>query len=198
VTVKILFFVFLFVTLAAIVASKSFSDFLHGQLLQSWAENNNQNLEEYEAIVVLGRGARFRESRVQVVADLWRSPRNLNRNPIIFASGINDALEIQAMLKAIAIPEGIIQGEDQSRTTSENAENTLLALKPQGISKILLVTDPFHLRRSLLTFQQQGFTVGSVSSPLPDNFSKRDRRLLILREYLAFIAYKVSGRLRAD
>jgi uncharacterized SAM-binding protein YcdF (DUF218 family) len=196
VTLEILIFIFLFSTtiLGLFVASKLFSDFLNGQLLQIWA--NKHNFGECEAIVVLGRGARFRESRVKVAANLWRSHQNVDIR--IFASGINDALEIQAMLKAIAIPEGIIQGEDRSTTTSENAENTALALKSQGIGKVLLITDPPHLGRSLLTFEQQGFIVTPVPSPLPDDLSERDRRLLILREYLAFIAYKVSGKFRVD
>lgn len=49
--------------------------------------------------------------------------------------------------------------EDQSRDTAENAAFTARMLKPEGITRVLLVTSATHMRRSQRLFENQGFTV---------------------------------------
>lgn len=56
--------------------------------------------------------------------------------------------------------------ERESRTTWENATLTKALLKPEesgGSKKIILVTEAFHMRRSIWSFEEQGFEV--VSAP---------------------------------
>jgi len=133
----------------------------------------------------------LRESRVKIAANLWRS----QQAPKIFASGRGDAQEMEDMLRSIPIPGTAINGEGCSRTTNENAEFTSLILRPQGINKILLITDPPHMLRSLLTFRRYGFEVIAVPSALSPNLGDRNQNLLVLREYFALITYKILGRL---
>lgn len=178
--------------LSLVVTSPPFLDFANAQLMNFPAMNFPSNdSTKNDAIVILGRGGALRESRVKVASDLWRS----QQAPKIFASGRGDALAMQDMLRAIAISEEDLSSEDCSRTTAENAEFTGLLLKPQGVNKILLVTDPPHMLRSLLTFRRYGFEVTAAPSLLPAEMRDRDRKLLILREYLALIVYKILGRL---
>lgn len=188
---RIFIFVFLIslspLVLSWVVTSPFFVDFANAQLMRFSSESTTPS----DAIVILGRGAAMRRSRINVAVKLWRS----QAAPRIFASGRGDANEIQNRLKKLGIPNLAIEGEACSRTTAENAEFTSLLLKPQGVKTILLVTDPPHTLRSLLTFQRYGFKVTAVPSLLPDHISDREYKLLILREYFALITYKILGRL---
>lgn len=143
-----------------------------------------------DAIVVLGRGDRFRPSRVEVAADLWKA----HRAPLIFASGAGDAAEMIELLKAEGVPERALAYEDCSRTTKENAQFTATLLQPQGVKKIVLVTDSPHMLRSLLTFRHFGFTVIPRTSPLPPDLSPRRKTLMVFYEYLGLISYGLQGR----
>ena len=143
-----------------------------------------------DAIVVLGRGEQFRQSRVEVAAELWQA----QRAPVIFASGRGDAAQIMQLLEAQGIPKSALDYEEDSRTTEENARLTATILQPQGVKSILLVTDPPHILRSLLTFRHFGFTVIPHTSPLPPDLTLRTKSLMVVYEYLGLISYGLQGR----
>ena len=143
-----------------------------------------------DAIVVLGRGGSFRPSRVAVAADLWRQ----QRAPLIFASGRGDATEIGEMLAAAGVPAADIDGEPCSATTNENALFTAALLQPQGIKRLILITDPPHMARSLLTFRSLGFEVTPHPSPVPSGLDFENRQFLALREWAGLIGYGMMGR----
>ncbi|WP_225886903.1 YdcF family protein [Nodosilinea nodulosa] len=148
------------------------------------------NGQPADAIVVLGRGGDFRPSRVRVAAKLWQQ----QRAPLVFASGRGDATEIQAMLEAAGVPAADIDGEPCSATTNENAIFTAALLQPRGIERLILVTDPPHMARSLLTFRSLGFEVTPHPSPVPSSLNFRRRQFLVLREWAGLIGYGVMGR----
>lgn len=143
-----------------------------------------------EAIVVLGRGPDFRPSRVAVAVDLWEQ----GRAPLIFASGGGDATELGEMLAAAGVPRSAIEGEPCSATTNENAEFTAALLQPQGIRRIVLVTDRPHLLRSTLTFRSFGFEVIPHPSPVPSSLSERQQHRLVVREWAGLVSYGLLGR----
>jgi uncharacterized SAM-binding protein YcdF (DUF218 family) len=143
-----------------------------------------------DAIVVLGRGKPFRKSRVEVAAELWQA----RRAPLIFASGVGDGLEIVEQLKEKGIPDSALNEEHCSETTRENALLTASELQPQGIKRILLVTDPPHMLRSLLTFQSMGFEVTPHASPVPSELSSSKTALLLFSEYMGLFSYGIQGR----
>lgn len=147
--------------------------------------------ESVDAIVVLGRGRRLNPSRVATVAELWSS----GRSPKIFASGASDAPLIVESLRAAGIPAEALGGEECSRTTEENAWFSRATLFPQGVRRILLVTDRPHLWRSQMTYESVGFSVITHPSPLRDTLSRKRRLSLMTRESLALIAYRLKGRL---
>jgi len=143
-----------------------------------------------DAIVVLGRGVRLRNSRVDVAAELWKE----NRAPLIFASGAGDGSQIVELLSVEGIPNQALNEESCSRTTQENALFTATVLKPQGVKQILLVTDPPHMLRSLLTFRSLGFTVIPHLSPLPPDLPQGRKAVMVLYEYVGLVSYGLKGR----
>lgn len=143
-----------------------------------------------DAIVVLGRGTAMRRERVDVSARLWEA----QRAPLIFASGWGDAKQIADLLKQEGVPAQAIDGEPCSRTTEENARFTAAILQPQNVHRILLVTDPPHMLRSLLTFQSLGFEVVPHTNPLPRRLNTKTKAFLVFREYLGLVGYGLRGR----
>ncbi|NMG08182.1 YdcF family protein [Brasilonema sp. UFV-L1] len=142
-----------------------------------------------DAIVVLGRGEPFRDSRVQVAAELWKN----HRAPFIFASGVGDGSEIVQKLKAKGIPDAALGEEHCSQTTKENALFTASILQPRGIKKILLVTDSPHMLRSRLTFKNVGFEVISHTTPIPSQLTSTKKAMLMFYEYMGLVSYGLRG-----
>lgn len=143
-----------------------------------------------DAIVVLGRGGPFRPSRVEVAFDLWQT----QRAPLLFISGRGDAIEMGEMLTEAGIPSEAIQGEPCSGTTEENAQFTAAYLQPQGVWRIILITDLPHLPRSALTFRSLGFEVIPRASALPSSLSERQQTILTIREWAGLVGYGITGR----
>lgn len=161
---------------------------LGNRFLSAWVPPDSG--QAVDAIVVLGRGAQLRPQRVAVVARLWQQ----QRAPLVFASGRHDALEIVQMLADRGLPAPSLEGEPCSATTEENAQFTAAILQPQGIHRILLVTDPPHMLRSQLTFQSVGFEVIPHMSPLPHRLKKPGEGLIVFREGVGLVAYGLMGR----
>lgn len=143
-----------------------------------------------DAIVVLGRGQEMRKSRVEVVSQLWQA----GRAPVIFASGRGDGPRIVQMLKIKGIPAQVLDNEQCSRTTEENARFTAAVLQPQGIKTILLVTDPPHMLRSLLTFRSLQFRVIPHVSPSSSSLDRQEKSLTVFYEYMGLLKYALQGR----
>lgn len=148
--------------------------------------------ENVDAIVVLGRGTPLRSGRVEVAAELWKN----KRAPIIFVSGMLDAEETIEQLEKQGIPKSKMSGERCSQTTEENVQFTTAILYPQGIQKILLLTDFPHLLRAKTLFQNYGFKVIPQASSLPSQWSTIQRLKIVLREYAGLIHYYSQGYFR--
>jgi uncharacterized SAM-binding protein YcdF (DUF218 family) len=57
--------------------------------------------------------------------------------------------------------------DDRSRDTAENAQRTAALLRPEGIRRIALVTDSWHMPRSAAHFRAQGFDVVMAPTGFP-------------------------------
>lgn len=139
-----------------------------------------------DAIVILGRGTPYQTTRVEVATELWLA----KRAPTIFVSGITDAPEIVTLLKAKGIPIDVIQGENCSASTEQNALFTANLLQPKGIKNIILVTDPPHMLRSIFTFRSFSFQVIPYTSPLPP-LTAKEKEKLWHREYGGLFLYSL-------
>ena len=143
---------------------------------------------QVEAIVVLGRGTEFGIARVDVAAKLLRT----KRAPMIFVSGMGDAPRMLAKLEEKGISKRVLDGENCSMTTPENAIFSAAILQSQDIKRILLVTDPPHMLRSILDFQDEGFIVIPHTSPIPTSLGFMDKTFLTVREYFFLISASVK------
>ncbi len=54
--------------------------------------------------------------------------------------------------------------EEQSRTTWENATLSAELLQPQGVRRVVLVTQAWHMPRARRSFEQAGFEV--ITAPM--------------------------------
>jgi uncharacterized SAM-binding protein YcdF (DUF218 family) len=143
-----------------------------------------------DAIVVLGRGGTLHKERVNLAAELWQA----RRAPMIFVSGNGDARSMVEQLEAKGIPPRVLDGEECSLTTWENAVFSAAILRPQGIRRIILITDEPHMLRSLLVFRANNFTVIPRTTPLPPEFfGTRGKASMTLTEYAGIINYGWRG-----
>ena len=106
-------------------------------------------------------------------------------------------------LKLGVKPENLIL-ETQSRNTRENATLTLPLLEEKGVSRILLVTSAFHMKRSLAIFKKLDINATPFSSdtllikehfpfllrPSPDALSLST---LLIKEILGTWVYSFMG-----
>ncbi|HEY9833581.1 MAG TPA: YdcF family protein, partial [Stenomitos sp.] len=95
--------------------------------------------------------------------------------------------------KEKGIPDQAIDGENCSLTTEENAIFSAAILQPQGVKKIILVTDEPHMLRTLLAFRAYGFTVFPRISAIPEHWNNKEKGFLKLRELLGVIKYGLRG-----
>lgn len=132
--------------------------------------------------------------------------------PVAFSGGTGHAqtqgpseAEIAAQIAAREFGRALKWAEASSRNTRENAERSVALLQAAGVTRIVLVTHGWHMRRSLLAFeqaiQQRGGGIGLMPAPiglardesaaplgwLPSGKGFQDTRNA-LREYLGLLA----------
>lgn len=110
-------------------------------------------LEKADAIVVVSGGdtdARISEG-VKLYQQEWA--------PIIIFSGaaaegdVSNALAMKRIAIENGVPEDSILIEEESKTTTENAEFTAEIIKKESLNSIILVTSPYHQRRAYTLFR---------------------------------------------
>ena len=117
--------------------------------------------------------------------------------------GINEAVVMERFLQDHG--SEVRWQESKSASTRENAKNTARILIPESITKILLVSHAWHLRRAQWVFKENGFDV--VTAPtayagrkskwknlnawLPDVQELRKSQLS-LHEYVGLFWYKLG------
>ncbi len=124
--------------------------------------------------------------------------------PVAFAGGfgwgassaqtVSEADVAQATLREWGVTTRWLDGS--SRDTAENAQQMRALLQKDGVTRIVLVTQAWHMPRSLTHFERAGFTVvpaptdyilgetGDLLSWLPGIGGLHDSRV-VLREWLA-------------
>lgn len=79
--------------------------------------------------------------------------------------GITEASAMKKWLVANGVSESRVTAEDTSVSTVSNAQNTAAILAARGVSDIVLVTSPNHIRRAAADFAAVGLRVaGSVTT----------------------------------
>lgn len=147
--------------------------------------------ETADSIIVLGRGYQEQGDRYPISLQLLEA----GRAPRLFVTGYPNLGQVGSRVKDYNVALAQVSGTVCARTTKDEALASSLILGPQGVEKIILVTDRPHMLRAYLTFQGRGFTVISHPIALSPELSSARRSLLSIREYFGLISYTLLGRL---
>ena len=94
-----------------------------------------------------------------------------------------EAEAMRALLRDSGVPEAAILCEDRSRTTLENLVFARALAAPRGLRRIVVVTDRYHLPRSLRVARWAGFDAVGSSPAAPRYPLWRARVRPVLREW---------------
>jgi uncharacterized SAM-binding protein YcdF (DUF218 family) len=149
-----------------------------------------------DAIVVLGAPVRadgqlsdVLEERVRAGVDLWKR----GVAPLLCMTGgrgpgiVAEVAEAEAMARRareLGVPDSALVIEAASQNTSTNARNIRKLLSEHGAPRVVVVTQPFHSRRSVLWFERVG--LDAIAVRIADGLQDRQpRRALrwIAKEY---------------
>jgi SanA protein len=151
------------------------------------------------AIVVLGASlradgglTRALDERVRVGVDLWR--RQLA--PVVIMTGGGSGVRVEADAMAaraaeLGVPMAALRCEREARNTAENAFNVAADLEPG--TRVWVVTQPFHLRRSMYHFRRAGLTPLAWHNDASIQFERPASLRWIAREYLAWLLVPVRN-----
>jgi uncharacterized SAM-binding protein YcdF (DUF218 family) len=131
--------------------------------------------ESADVIVVMGAAqydgvpSPLLEGRLQAALDLWRD----GRAPLIAVTGgkqegdrFTEAAASRRWLLDRGVPSASILSEDAGRSTFGSLELLAPVLRAEGLSHLLIVSDSWHLPRSVLSARELGFAVrGAAVSP---------------------------------
>ncbi len=120
-----------------------------------------------DAIVVVSGGQT--QTRAKHGIELYKK----NLAPVIIFSGAalddgpSNAREMADLARRSGVPSEAIIIDEDAKTTYENAVNSKKIFEEHNIKSIILVTSPYHQRRTLMTFSQvlgASYTVENSSS----------------------------------
>jgi uncharacterized SAM-binding protein YcdF (DUF218 family) len=151
-----------------------------------------------DAIVVLGAPIRadgslppIVEERVVAGVELWRR----GVAPLVVMTGgptrgveLPEADGMALRARELGVPAATLRVERVSRFTRENAELCAPILRAEGVRRVIVVTQPFHLRRGVLWFRRVGFEAVGHHIEGSVQFADVRRGLRwVLREYPALV-----------
>lgn len=165
-----------------VCSTANFSYFLMGKLERDFPPRPMAEIEQADAIVLLGGALRgdtkagnmpdmnqYADRLVHAVA-LYKAGK---ANYIVLAGGSqpgsrSEAHLMQDVLAVMGVPAEALILEDQSRNTHDNAVNSARLLEERDMNRILLVSSAFHMPRAYALFARQGLEV----IPAPTDFQQ--------------------------
>jgi uncharacterized SAM-binding protein YcdF (DUF218 family) len=177
----------------ALLGSHAFALLLARHLLPQVEVVRPEQLQQVQAIVVLGGGvlpqapeygaAQPSEATLaRLRYGAWLARRT--GKPLGFAGGVGWAAAGTGTASEGSVAQRVLRedfalalrwNDDQSRDTAENAQRMAALLRPHGIRRIALVTDATHMPRALAHFRSAGLEVLPAPTDIP---VARDRTLL--------------------
>ncbi len=140
-----------------------------------------------EMMVILGGG----DERVRRAVELFQA----GEAPVILLSGQGDGDWHIQMLQSAGVPLDVVQREDRSRNTFENARCSVALLRAQGVHRVIIVTSWYHSRRALACFEHWApeMTFYSRPAPVPDPLHTSLARQRAEQIYLRIEYFKLLG-----
>ena len=166
----------------------------------------HDDLAPADVIVVLAGNSPFRARHAETLYARGLAPAVIISNEPLSSHGVQTTwLELrQHGLVRLAIPDdAIVPIPEISDSTYDEALRSREIMQARGWRSAILVTDPFHMRRALLTFRQAfepaGLTV--VASPAEGSkygvdtwWTDRNATMRVAQEYLKLGYYLATGR----
>lgn len=164
------------------------------------------DLQPSDVIIVLAGNSPFRARHAEALYQRGLAPHVIISNEPLSSHGVQTTwLELrQYGLVRLAIPdEAIVPIPEISDSTYEEAVRSRDIMRARGWHSAILVTDPFHMRRAVLTFRQVFEEAGLTVSASPADGSKygvdnwwtdRNAILRVAQEYLKLAYYVALGR----
>ncbi|MEE9274763.1 MAG: YdcF family protein, partial [bacterium] len=122
---------------------------------------------------------------------------------LLFSTGgttyahLSEAAAMARFARSLGVPPKAILLEEKSRNTEENARFTAALLRERGIARILLVTDPIHMRRARDSFRAQGIGVDIAPTTKIRRLGSRvgGWNLFVkgMHEYIGIAFYRLRG-----
>jgi len=118
-------------------------------------------------------------------------------NSIIFTGGIadNEKLSESYVAKNYAIKLGVLPEdiyiEEKSKITQENLEYAQQIMIQNNLSKVLLVSDSLHMKRSMMMAKDLGIEAYSSPTTTSKYKSTKVKLPFLLRETFFYIAYQI-------
>ncbi|AQQ30180.1 YdcF family protein [Burkholderia cenocepacia] len=88
--------------------------------------------------------------------------------------GLNEATAMRDYLVARGVPADRIAVDDQGDNTLATARHTLAYLHAHRLSRVLIVSQYYHLARARLAFERVGIARSNISAAYPRRFQWRD------------------------
>lgn len=127
-------------------------------------------LESSDAIVAISGGdteARTREA-VRLYQDGW-APRLIFSGAALDPDSPSNAKVMREMAVSSGVPPDVIEIDETSNNTRQNADQAADFIEAFGHKQIILVTSPYHQRRAFIEFDSRlGDDVTILNSPAPD------------------------------
>ncbi len=139
-------------------------------------------LQTSDAIVVLGGEPVVRAEHAAHLATNGLAAR-------VIVSGRGDCESNRRVMVQRGVAAKRIELECASRSTQENALETVKLLRAQKCRRVIIVTSWFHSRRALSSFRKYAPEIEFLSAPVPRTKPWRFERGYIASEYLKTVAY---------
>ena len=151
-------------------------------------------------IAISGNGQERAEEAVHVLEEGYARWLILSGGP---AGRSGSGQEMRHYALRHGAPPARILLDETASSTYGNAEGAARVMRAHGLRSAILVTSPYHMRRSLVIFRsvfgQQGLTVRA--HPVPHSFfepehwwTRRQDRFLVVSEYKKLLAFLVGIR----
>jgi uncharacterized SAM-binding protein YcdF (DUF218 family) len=145
-----------------------------------------------DAIIILSGGT----DRVQHGVNLFKAGY---ADKIILTGSV--ARNMNKQVKALGVTADHVLLEERSHTTNQNAIYSLQIMQSQGYKSAIVVTSPYHTRRSGLIFRHQfkGLDVTVSAAPYDPSLTRywwKDRKLAaaVTQEYLKLVYHFMFER----
>jgi uncharacterized SAM-binding protein YcdF (DUF218 family) len=164
------------------------------------------DLQPSDVIVVLAGNSPYRAQHAEALYAQGLAPHVIISNEPLSSHGVQTTwLELrQYGLVHLSIPDdAIVPIPEISDSTYEEAQHSRDIMRAHGWHSAILVTDPFHMRRAILTFHQAFDTAGLTVAASPADESKygvdnwwtdRNAIMRVVQEYVKLAYYAVTGR----